>query len=407
MMKKANVAKVTKWEFRKHIKSPIFLIFTFLLPAIMALSGFLPGYIMDRMSVEEKSLWVLDETSQIAPVLETALAHSKFEIVTIQGNLEELKAKVGTGESDALLHITEKTLASGEMQLYAKDLMDFNRSELEQMLQPAYTQFRLQVSGIDPQEFVAILTPTSVQLYSVSGEEENIFAIVVPLFVGMLLIISLIFSGQILMQSVIKEKRNRIIEILLSSLSASELLAGKILAFGLLTLIQVGIWLSVGLTVASRFIDLGGIGLDYTLFAKSLPYFILGYLFLTTMFAALAATMKDAEGGSQAHGLVVMIPILPLMLSAPIMMAPNGAFARILSYIPIFTPATMLLRVGITTIPLWELILTSLILLVSTGFFLKIGARIYQGGLLKFDSAASFKDILGMLKKDDSAGNLG
>lgn len=400
-MKKSNIASVFKWEFKKHIKSPIFLIFTFLIPAIMAISGFLPGFIMERMSVEEKSLWILDETSQLAPVLEATLAETKFDVEVVQGDVESLKEKVGGGEAQGLLHVTQESLETGKMQIYAKDLMDFSRGELEQMIQPAFTQYRLQTSGISPEDFASILTPTSVQLFSVSGEEDNVFSFVIPLFAGMFLFISVLFSGQILMQSVIKEKRNRIIEILLSSLSASELLAGKILAFGALTLIQIGIWLGVGLSVASRFVDLKTVGLDITMFLQTLPYFILGYLLLATLFAAMAATMKDAESGSQAHGLVVMIPMLPLMLSAPIMMAPNGIFARILSFIPIFTPAAMLLRVGATTVPIWELAATSLILLVSTLLFLRVGARIYQGSLLKFDTAASFKDIMGMLKKAD------
>ena len=399
-MKKANISTVAKWEFNKHIKSPVFLVFTFLIPAIMALAGFLPGFIMERMSVEEKTLFVLDETSQLAPILETTLANSRFDLEIVEGSLDELKEQVGQDKADGLLYITQQSLVTGEMELFAKDVMNFNREEAEQLIQPAFTQYRLQVSGISPQEFAAILTPASLQLFSVSGEEENVFAFVIPLLAGMFLFVSLLFSGQILMQSVIKEKRNRIIEILLSSLSASELLAGKILAFGGLALIQIAIWLGVGLSVASRFIDLGTIGLDYSLLFQALPYFFLGYLMLATLSAATAATMKDAESGSQAHGLIFMIPMLPLMLATPIMMAPNGVFARICSFIPFFTPATMLLRIGITKVPLWEIIATSLILLVSTILFLKIGARIYQGSLLKFDSAASFKDILGMLKKE-------
>ena len=399
-MKKANISTVAKWEFNKHIKSPVFLVFTFLIPAIMALAGFLPGFIMERMSVEEKTLFVLDETSQLAPILETTLANSRFDLEIVEGSLDELKEQVGQDKADGLLYITQQSLVTGEMELFAKDVMNFNREEAEQLIQPAFTQYRLQVSGISPQEFAAILTPASLQLFSVSGEEENVFAFVIPLLAGMFLFVSLLFSGQILMQSVIKEKRNRIIEILLSSLSASELLAGKILAFGGLALIQIAIWLGVGLSVATRFIDLGTIGLDYSLLFQALPYFFLGYLMLATLSAATAATMKDAESGSQAHGLIFMIPMLPLMLATPIMMAPNGFFARLCSFIPFFTPATMLLRIGITKVPLWEIIATSLILLVSTILFLKIGARIYQGSLLKFDSAASFKDILGMLKKE-------
>lgn len=400
-MKRGNINSVFKWEVRKHIKSPTFLIFTFLLPAIMAVAGFLPGYIMGRTSVEAKDLWVLDETRQMAPILENVLADSKFALEVVQGDVEDLKEKIGAGEADALLHITQETLDTGGVRMFVKDLMDFNRGELEQMLQPAFTQYRLQVSGISPQDFASILTPTSVQMFSVSGEKDDPFAFAIPLLTGMLLLIAILFSGQVLMQSVIKEKRNRIIEILLSSLSATELLAGKILAFGALTLIQVGIWLGVGVAVASRFVDLSAIGLDYSLVLQSLPFFLLGYLLLATLFAAMAATMKDAESGSQAHGLVIMIPMLPLMLSAPLVMAPNGIFARVLSFIPIFTPATMLLRIGVTNVPLWELIATSVILLISTFFFLRIGARIYQGSLLKFDTAVSFKDIMRMLKRDE------
>ncbi len=400
-MKRGNINSVFKWEVRKHIKSPTFLIFTFLLPAIMAVAGFLPGYIMGRTSVEAKDLWVLDETRQMAPILENVLADSKFALEVVQGDVEDLKEKIGAGEADALLHITQETLDTGGVRMFVKDLMDFNRGELEQMLQPAFTQYRLQVSGISPQDFASILTPTSVQMFSVSGEKDDPFAFAIPLLTGMLLLIAILFSGQVLMQSVIKEKRNRIIEILLSSLSATELLAGKVLAFGALTLIQVGIWLGVGVAVASRFVDLSAIGLDYSLVLQSLPFFLLGYLLLATLFAAMAATMKDAESGSQAHGLVIMIPMLPLMLSAPLVMAPNGIFARVLSFIPIFTPATMLLRIGVTNVPLWELIATSVILLISTFFFLRIGARIYQGSLLKFDTAVSFKDIMRMLKRDE------
>lgn len=403
MMKKSNIASIFKWEFKKHIKSPIFIIFTFLIPALMAASGFLPSFIVERMSVEEKNVWILDETSQLAPILEATLADSKFNIDIVQGSLDDLKDQLGQGEAHGLLHISQQTLETGQVQLYAKDLQDFSRGEVQQMIQPAFTQYRLGISGISPEEFASILQPASLQMMSVSGEEDNVFAFIIPLVAGMFLFISVLFSGQILMQSVIKEKRNRIIEILLSSLSASELLAGKVLAFGALALLQVGIWLSVGLSVASRFIDISTMGLDATLLVKSAPYFLLGYLLLATMFAAAAATMKDAESGSQAHGLVIMIPILPLMLSAPIMLAPNGAFARILSYIPIFTPATMLLRVGSASVPTWEIVVTSLILLVSTILFLKIAARIYQGSLLKFDTAASFRDIMGMLKKDHTS----
>lgn len=398
-----NIRTVLKWEFRKHIKNPAFIIFTFFLPALMGLAGFLPGFIMNKISAEQKNLWLLDETQQLAPIIEVAFEDTRYELEIVQGNLEEQKKALDESKAEGLLHITEKSLATGEMQIYVKDLMGFERGEVQQIIQPAFTQYRLQVSGLSPEQFAAVLTPANLQLFSVSGEKENVFASIIPVFTGLFLFVSLLFSGQVLMQSVIKEKRSRIVEILLSSLSPSELLAGKILAFGALTLLQISIWLGVGLAVASRFIALNTIGLDVTMLLKALPYFFLGYLMLATMSAALAATMKDAESGSQVHGLVLMIPTLPIMLSAPLMLAPNGLFARVLSFIPIFTPAAMLMRIGAAKIPLWEIASTAVILLFTTFLFLKLGARIYQRSLLKFDTAASLKEIIGMLKKEKPA----
>jgi len=398
-MNRKNISSVFKWELNKHIKSPVFLLFTFLIPAIMLVAGILPGFLASQIGSSEQDLWVLDESGQLEQLLESSFSESRYNLEIVEGSPDQLKEDIEAGEADALLHITEQSLTDGQMQIYCQDTMNLSRGELEQLLQPALTQYRLQASGISPEEFGSLLVPPSLQMYSLSGEEDSVVTFLIPLVLGFFLFMAVMFSGQIMMQSVIKEKRNRVIEILLSSVSASELLAGKILAFGVLALVQTGLWLGTGLAAATRFMDLGELGLDAGQLLAAMPYFILGYLLFATIFAATAATMKDAESGSQAHGLVIMIPLLPLMLATPIMMAPEGVFSRIISYIPIFTPATMLLRLGSGTVPIWELALTSLILLVSTLFFLRIGARIYQGSLLKFDSAASFKDIAKMVKR--------
>lgn len=399
-MKTANIRTVINWEFKKHLRSPAFLLFTFALPALLALAGFLPSFVAGKINAETQHMWVLDETNVLTPYLEETFSESRYKLEFIDGSLEQRKTELSTAETEGLLYINDETLTTGRMQLFAKDIINFNSNEFQQLVQPAFTRLRLQESGISPQQFSSLLTPATLALSSVSGETDNPFRFFVPLLAGLFLFVSLLFSGQVLMQSVIKEKRNRIVEILLSSLSAGELLAGKILAFGGLALIQIGIWLGAGLSVASRFFDLGELGIDGAVLLQALPYFILGYLMLASFSAAMAAMMKDAESGSQVHGLIFTIPVLPIMLAAPITMAPNGFFARLLSFIPIFTPATMFLRIGITQVPLWELVATSALLLVATVLFLKLGARIYQGSLLNFSSATSLKEAMGMLKRE-------
>jgi ABC-2 type transport system permease protein len=216
----------------------------------------------------------------------------------------------------------------------------------------------------------------------------------------MILVIAVMISGQVLMYGVLKEKRNRIVEILLSSVTATDLLLGKIFAFGLLGLLQIGIWLAVGLTAAGRFIDLAELGMTLEVLLPSALFFVGGYIMFAAIFAAMGATMKDAEGGSQTQGLVVLIPMIPMFASGAIMMAPNAAWVRILSYIPIFTPMTMLMRIPATTLPWWEMASAFAVLLLGIAFFVYLGARIFSRGLLQFDRTVSFKEMGKMLRRN-------
>ncbi|NLA27407.1 MAG: ABC transporter permease [Firmicutes bacterium] len=238
-----------------------------------------------------------------------------------------------------------------------------------------------------------------MQIRSISGEEFSIAGAIAPFFFSMVLVIAVMISGQVLMYGVLKEKRNRIVEILLSSVTALELLLGKILGFGLLGLLQIAIWLSVGLAAASRFINLGELGLTLESLIPLILFFIGGYLMFAALFAAMGATMKDAEGGSQTQGMVVLIPMIPMFASTAILMSPNAAWVRIFSYIPIFTPTTMLMRIASTTIPWWELASTFAVMVLGIAFFIYLGARIFSRGLLQFDRTISLKEIGKMMRK--------
>jgi ABC-2 type transport system permease protein len=100
------------------------------------------------------------------------------------------------------------------------------------------------------------------------------------------------------------------------------------------------------------------------------------------------------------QSLVVLIPIIPMFASGAIMMFPNALWVRIFSYIPIFTPVTMLMRIGATTLPWWELASTFAVLMLGVAFFIYLGARIFSRGLLQFERAISFKEIGKMMRKN-------
>jgi ABC-2 type transport system permease protein len=170
-------------------------------------------------------------------------------------------------------------------------------------------------------------------------------------------------------------------------------MVGKIVGYGALSLLQVTVWVSLGVVVAGRFIDLTQLGLTFTAFLPSLPFFLLGYLLVASLFAAVGAAMKEAEGGSQVYGLVVMIPMLPLFIVPVIMMNPDALWVRVLSHLPPFIPVTMLLRLAATRVAAWEMVTSLAVLACSVALFVHLGARIFKGGMLQYERELSLRDL--------------
>ena len=129
-------------------------------------------------------------------------------------------------------------------------------------------------------------------------------------------------------------------------------------------------------------------------------FFVGGYVMFAALFAAMGATMKDAEGGSQTQGMVLRIPMIPMFASGSILLSPNATWVRVFSYIPIFTPTTMLMRIAATTLPWWEIAATFAVLMLGVAFFIYLGARIFSRGLLQFERTISFKEIGKMMRKN-------
>jgi ABC-2 type transport system permease protein len=262
--------------------------------------------------------------------------------------------------------------------------------------------YRLQKAGLSEAQIRLAVTPVLIQARSLAGEEPSLAEMLVPYAVVFILVLAAIFSGQVLMFGVIKEKRNRIVEILLSSVSSLDLLVGKLVGFAALGLMQVAIWLSVGLAVAARLIDLSRVSLAAANLVPAILFFISGYLLFASLFAAMGATMKDAEGGGQAQGMVILVPMIPLFAAQAILMSPNALWVRIMSFVPPFIPVTVLIRMAATTLPWWEIASTFVVLLLSVVLFVVMGARIFERGILHYDRTISLKEIQRMLKKNYS-----
>ena len=219
-----------------------------------------------------------------------------------------------------------------------------------------------------------------------------------PFLVTVLIMTPLFTTGGYLLQSLLQEKSNRVLEILLLSLRPTQLLTGKLLGLSLLTLVQYLVWALLGwLVFASPGFDFATTLSTNNLSTGDLVLFLLyalgGYLLYATVMAGIGALAPNLEN-SRAWVFIVSLPILiPFYLWTVIVAAPDETLATVLSLVPFSAPVAMLLRIGVTTVPVWQHLL-SLSLLTLTGLgAVWLMARLFRAHTLLSGEALSLRRL--------------
>ncbi len=224
-----------------------------------------------------------------------------------------------------------------------------------------------------------------------------------PFVFGLLFMFALMFSAGSLFQSVTEEKENRVIEILLSSVSSKQLLAGKILGMGIAGLIQVAVWFgSIKAFTEIPSIDMpivNDLSIPMDLLAYGIVYFILGYLLFGALFAALGSISSNAREAQQASGLLVIPAVIPLWLNYLIISNPEGMVAKVLTFIPTTAPLTAMMRLPVDAMAVWELVLSYLIMACSILLATWIAAKVFRTYLLMYGKGPSLRELARYLKE--------
>ncbi|MFC4067927.1 ABC transporter permease [Actinoplanes subglobosus] len=240
-----------------------------------------------------------------------------------------------------------------------------------------------------PDDVVGALSTTpAVELLNPPPFNEAI-AVLVPLALAMLCYITSLLFGIQIAQSVVEEKQTRIVEILVSSIPARALLAGKVAAMSVLAFAQIALLTviaMIGSTVAG--LDSGVIAALRPALGWFLPFFILGFVMLATLWAAVGALAARQEDLGSTSGSVQMVVLIPFF--AVIFLRDNAAALTALSYFPLSSPMAMPIRIFENGAAAWEPFVSLAVLALSAVGMLLIGARIYQGSLLRTNGKTSF-----------------
>jgi ABC-2 type transport system permease protein len=310
---------------------------------------------------------------------------------------------------DALVVLDRDYVQTGRVAVYRRGggLMSA-RNTLP--IRPILARALLTRSGVPPAVVDRAVDPTGEGAQTYSLDRSGAFVrrslggdaagFVVPYAFTLLLTMSIFFASSYLLRGIADEKESRVIEVILSSVSAEELLAGKLFGLGALGLTQVGIWLLFGAVPAmirfSQAVRLSGLAL-----ATAVLFFVLGFALYAMVMAGLGALGTSQRESQQMAGIVSFGAFFPLMLLPVLIEYPNGGVARALSFIPFSAPTTMVLRVTApgSDVPPADIVLSAGAIVLTIWLILKLCAKLFRFGLLIYGKRPGLRETVRYLRE--------
>lgn len=406
--------KVAKWEIKRNMKNKSYLIGLVLTPLLII--GFMVISSLFDDSEEEASdpatVFVNDQLG-VYDDMESTLEQTGISWDLMQTDLTEAEAQeeLENSEETAYVFVDQEGLEKGALSVYTSEDMDsFFMSEVQVLADPIQAK-QMEDLGLTEAQLAGITqgvqfveagddTATKTSEDSLGGMEENPLQALVPGIFGGFVLLSVVFTGMAIFQSASQEKKDKIAEIILSSLTPTELMQGKIIGYFVLGLIQTLVSTVLLLPVLMWRLDEPL--LEYLLVPELALYLliaILGYLLFASIFVGVGATMADVTTAGNFQGFVMMLPFLPFVFIGPVLSDPSGLMAQIGTYIPFTSPAVLLLR--LTTLEEWpwiEIGISLAILAISVWAFMKLAGKIFKVGILMYGKNATPGEIIKWLK---------
>ena len=452
-MKLRNISTIISREYLTRVKKKSFLLTTFLVPIFFAAVCILPSVIMIMAKEKGKEIAIVDQSGLVKPYLvdNKSVTYSFYD-----GPIDDKQSFLKEKGVDALVMISaidsvSKTLsvASYSEKPLSIDLTEEVRSKVNDAVED-YRISQYDIADLKTiMEDIRVNTPMSTYVFDDSGQEKE-SSFEVPMIISMVLsmiiyIFVMMFSGMV-MQSVIEEKSSRVVEVLVSSVKATELMFGKIIGVACVALTQFFLWIVLTLVLVGGFAAFIGFdslmgdpaqaqemmemtaqmgGADMAQMTEAISqesglgtvlntlmdfnwgqmvfafiiYFVLGYLLYASFFAAIGSAVENEADTQQLQTPLTVPLLLAFFIAMYAFKAPDSPVVWWGSMIPFTSPIVMLARIPYG-VPAWELAL-SVALLVAT--FIACGwasAKIYKIGILMFGKKTTFKDLWKWLRQN-------
>lgn len=404
-----NSLKVAKWEIKKNMKNKSFLISLILTPILFIAFATLPN-LMSKFSKEDNpvKVYVLDEVG-IMPNLEQLIKTMKIKDWKLeQTKLDEVEMlrKLRTSEKSVYISLTETAIQEGKIKVFASEDIDKDFISSLNIIQEPLRQLQLAKLGLTDKQMKVVIHGIGFEQFQIAKEmkdqtngsfakeADKMKRIIPGAFAGIILF-SIVMTGMMIFQSASQEKKEKVAEIILSSLTPADLMQGKIIGYFVLGMTQVIVWLGFAIPLVIWKFDIPV--LDYLLVPETLLLLfiaIAGYLLFAAIFVGMGATVEDMATAGNFQGFIFMLPFIPFMFIGPIISDPNGMIAKVATYIPITTPSVLLIRLSMLEKWPWiEIGISLIILLISIWLCMKLAGKIFKIGILMYGKNATPKEI--------------
>ena len=436
----SNISIIIGREFNERVRKKSFIITTLLMPVLMLVLMAAPALIMNFSKGELKRIAVIDESGLVAPALESneEIAYEPTSLTTDEARREltdffgvlYIGSDILQNSSNVRLYANSSTSLSiesditGQIEriLEAEKLKNYHIDNLQQILDEVKTTVTLQTFRNDKSQEAE------------SQAQSSTVATAAGYILGFVLYMFLLIYGSMVMQSVIEEKNNRVLEVVVSSVRPFDLMLGKILGVALVAVVQVLIWgvliFAVGAIVLPQLMPaemMAGVqamqqgmpdaaamgdmdpemlqavaavtdtGYILKIFVCLLLFVFGGYLLYSAMFAAVGSAVDNVQDASQLQMPVTLPIILALLMMIAVIKDPNSPLAFWFSLIPFTSPVVMMARIPYG-IPAWEVALSLVLLYASFVAMVWLAGKIYRVGIFMYGKKPTFRELLKWMK---------
>ncbi len=391
-MKKVFI--IFKHEFKEITKGKMFLIMTFLGPLLFGAITILPSYLaMKSFKTESNSsIAVLVNDTNIFNYANEMLQTKELSLVRVETE-DEGKDLVIKEKAKGYISIPDNIMEKKSINYFSSTGTDFQYSnEVEKVLRDYIYGIKIKTLGLSSKDSKWLsdsLEIKSMKLTDSGDVDDSDYESVlfISMAMSILIMMTVIIYGISTGRSVLSEKTNKTIEILLSSVKPFQILLGKVLGSGAAGLLQFTVWISMAVAVLKLVIPVMKIDIPDSILVPSnlviiVIYFILGFFFYLFIYAAIGANVENEQNLGQVQIPMQLLIMAPIMMSSALISNPNGIISKVFSYLPFTSPTVMNTRVLIDSPGILMVIVSMLILLASLVIVLFGSAKIFRVGIL-------------------------